>query len=137
MEDTATIPSTITVRLPLSSDLLSHYESQAKIMNLSLEDTLAARLSEHKDHSTYNGRNLILSPEQRQEIEKGISRSLRAPEEFVHVVRSSLSIDIDDRDIPLSPELLRRLKTRCIRQPFRDFMKNTIVRQLEHFVGLR
>ena len=108
----------VTLRISLPSELLQQYEAQAAITGQDVEEVILARLTEHVNHSSYTGRHLSIAPEQRQELEKALGKSIRTSFELVHSIRSALSVRINDLSIPIAPELLRRLQTRAIRIPF-------------------
>lgn len=129
--------SPVQLRLTLPTELLNKYEAQALQSGQQLEDVIIVRLTEHQDQSSYTGRALSLSPEQRQELERALGKSIRTSSELVHSIRAALSVRINELTVQLTPELLRRLQTRCVRVPFAKFLPEVIVRQLEHFAGLR
>ena len=51
-------------------------------------------------------------------------------------IASMRNIDIDGMQIQLSTALLTRLKSRCQKQPLRDYLKEVITKQLNLFVGI-
>lgn len=125
------------LRIPISDSLLKTYEKQAAAMNQPVEQVMALRLAEYKDHSSYDGRMLVLTPSDRQEIESNFNRSFASGSELARVLSHSFRLRIDTMHVQLSPALLSRLEARAIRKPFQEFVRDTVIKQLEHFAGLR
>lgn len=125
------------VRLPIPDSLFKEYERQAQQLNLDVEELLIRRLSETRDQSNEKGRSIKVSPEDRQKIETAFSHSFRDGRELAAHLLSVYGVTVDGITIQLSPDLLKRLDGRRGRMEFKAFVTETIVRQLEHFAGMR
>ena len=83
------------------------------------------------------GRQLVLSAEQRQIIERAFSRGFKDGHELAQFLEQRCTIDVHGVKITLTPEVLRRLEGRRGTIPFDKFLIENINRQLEVVVGLR
>ena len=130
-------PSTV-LRLHLDSKLFEAYEIQARESGIEVEELIAKRLLEFRDQDTFKGRKLLLSPPERQDIEKLFSRSFKTGADLVRFLSDIYSLRLNDVKIPVSGQVLQRLKDRCgQRRKFSEFVQEVVVKGLEHFVGLR
>lgn len=125
------------VRIELDSVTFESYERQAAEAGMDIEDMLNQRLARCVDQTEYNGRTLTISPESRQRIEKAIGRSFNNGSELSGYLVKSFQLAIGKVKVELPVELLRRLETRAIRKDYKQFLQETVIRQLEHMVGLR
>lgn len=131
------IETITSIRLKLDSSLAEEYERQARQQGKDVEELIAQRLHECKDINAYKGRSLTLSPGERQDLETALSRSFTTGREVVHYITRSYEVSVDGVSMPLSPELLRRLKDRCGRKSFPEFVREVVTAQLEHYAGMR
>lgn len=123
--------------IKLSGKLATQYEQQAAAQGKSVEDVIADRLAASVDMDVSKGRSIRLEPADRQAIEAACSRSFATAKDLVHFLSTSFKLSVNNADVILTPELLRRLEARCGRVPFREFVNRVVRDQLEHYVGLR
>jgi hypothetical protein len=77
-----------------------------------------------------------LSDDQLKELSKALGLNITSSAGLVSRVKSMTSLNLDGLEITLEPALLQRLKSRCVRQDFREFVSNEITRQLRAYVGM-
>ncbi len=87
--------------------------------------------------SSNSTKPLVIDDLARQHLEKLLARNLTTADELVSAMQRALSVRIDNVEIPLTPYLLDRLKSRAIGVEFNTFLTQTIKRLLEEFVNLR
>jgi len=80
---------------------------------------------------------LIITDNQRRELEVLMARNFNTSEELVKYIRRIYELNIDGLSLDLSPRLLERLKSRAINMDFHKFLQFTIKRALEEYAGLR
>ena len=131
----STTMSGINIRISLPDDVAAAYEAQATKHNRSLEDELVAQLRQYKHIEAT--KPVVLNDVERQHLDKLMARNFNSGAELVSHVEHLLSISADGQEIPLSPQLLSKLKTRCHGMEFGKFMAFTVKRLLEEFVGMR
>ena len=71
-----------------------------------------------------------------RELSKSLGLNINSSEMLVSRVKAMTALDIDGLEIVLEPALLQRLKSRCVRQDFQQFLSNEITRQLRAYVGM-
>lgn len=134
MENTIVHPTTF-LRVPLPEDVVAVYDKQATAHNRPLEAELSERLKQfaHVDST----KPIVLNDMQRQHLDKLLGRNLATADVLVAAVGRALSVQVDGVEVPITPYLLDRLKTRCIGMDFDKFVAMTIRRLLEEYVGVR
>lgn len=133
----STTISNTSLRLTLPDSLYAEYERQALESGKEIEEVILSRLTEFRDQSSYSGRSIKLSSSCRQTLEKVFGRSFKDGDDLTRYLESVYTLTVGGVDISLSSEVLRRLKERAIRRPFEDIVREVVVKQLEHHVGLR
>tara|TARA_R110002060_G_scaffold6217_1_gene9505 strand:- start:3 stop:416 length:414 start_codon:yes stop_codon:yes gene_type:complete len=129
--------STVRLRIQLPTDTFNIYSNQALESGQDVEDLIQHRLRQCVNESTYTGRTLVINPETRQELESALGRSFSTGTELSSYITKSFQLAVGKIKVALAPELLRRIETRAIRKDFGEFLKDTVIKQLEHVVGLR
>lgn len=64
-----------------------------------------------------------------------LGRNLRTKEDLMIAISNLSTVNCEGVEIVLEPGLLQRLKSRCIRRAFPEFLSQTIKAQLHSFVG--
>lgn len=64
-----------------------------------------------------------------------VGRNILTRDDLISQVAFLTCVTVDGVQIPLEPGLLSRLKSRCYRTPFPDFLRQTVVKQLHDFAG--
>ena len=77
-----------------------------------------------------------LSVDDVHQLNSALGINLQSREQLVSRVKSMTSLNLDGLEVTLEPSLLQRLKSRCVRQDFREFVSNEITRQLRAYVGM-
>ena len=80
---------------------------------------------------------IIISAEDRRRIESAIGHNVSSSKDLADRIVRALEVRVDGMEIPLSPFLLERLRSRAIRVDWDKFVPMTIKRLLEEFCGLR
>ena len=128
--------TTVQFRINLSSETADKFDrasSQTKID----PEILMAEILEHVPVQTRQAKPITLDDNQRQQLEKILNRNLNNADDLIRHVGNSLRVKVEDTEIPLSPYLLDRLKSRAINLDFNTFLRQTIKRLLEEYAGLR
>lgn len=127
--------TTTRISITLPAELLAHYEAQAKQRGVSLDAILEERMQGCRNHN--DGRALYFTDMDRQMLERLLDSSVGTPSDALKRIQHALQITVDGAPIELSPKLLERLKARAIRVDFKKMLQETVLKQLEHHVGLR
>lgn len=128
--------STETIRVSLPSDIVRKYEDQASARGgQPAEWLMSERLRQFA--SVNSQKPITIDDVTRRKIESLVGRNISTADELVAVVESAVSVRLDDMEIPMSLQLLARLRTRCIGIEFNKFLPPLIKRLLEEFTGLR
>lgn len=64
-----------------------------------------------------------------------LGKNIQTKQDLLDRVRSMVSVDVGGVAIPLEPALLDRLKSRCFHQPFDEFLRGVIRKQLFDYTG--
>ena len=80
---------------------------------------------------------LHISDDQRRRLEAALGKNFSHAHELVAMVERSMTIQVGETQVPLTPYLLDRLKSRCFGLPFDKFIERTVKQALEEFCGLR
>lgn len=134
-----TVNETVTLeslRIKIDSQIVAEFERQATASGKTLEDLVASRLA-YALHLEPNDGSIMISNSQRQRLEVMYKRSFEGGNDLFAYLQQCVSLRIGNATVQLSPELLRRLEARAVRRPLVPFLKEVVVKQLEHFVGLR
>jgi hypothetical protein len=86
---------------------------------------------------SHGGRSLKLSPTERQFIESKAGHGFKTGSDVAQYIEYATSLKIGGLTVTLPKDLLHRLETRAVRQTFDKFLPELVIKQLEHFVGLR
>lgn len=123
------------LRVEVSDSALEAYEIEAARRGRTVEEVVSERLVKfaHVDST----KPIVLDDKARQHIDKLLGRNFSTAAELVSAVQRALMCKIDEVEIPCSPYLLERLRTRCLGMEFPKFMQATVKRLLEEFAGLR
>jgi hypothetical protein len=122
-------------RVALSTPIATLYQEQADLAQAPLESLLAERLQKCATHTS--SKPLYISDAKRQALDKLFGFNISTSDQLLTKVQQTLSVNINGIKVRLSPDLLSRLKTRSLSQPFDKFVAQTVVEELERFVGLR
>lgn len=123
------------VRVGVTDSVLAQYDAEAARRGKTVEEVITERLTKfaHVDST----KPIVLDDKARQHIEKILARNFTTADELVSYIQRALTCKIDEVEIPCSPYLLERLRTRCIGMEFPKFMQATIKKLLEEYAGLR
>ncbi len=77
----------------------------------------------------------LLSTEQIHKLESFLGTHLKDETDLLDAVEAMTNISVEGVKIRIEPGLLHRLRSRCIRREFDDFLRETVVQQLHSFVG--
>lgn len=128
--------STETIRITLPSDIVRKYETQAKARgDQPPEWIMGERLRQFA--ATNSQKPIVLDDASRQKIEKLVGKNISNSDELVAIIESAVSVRVDGMEVPMTPQLLSRLNSRCIGVPFDKFLPPLIKRMLEEYCGLR
>lgn len=126
------------LRVEISTEIAEHYQSIADAAGQPIETILRERLETTAGYyDAVVGRPLHFNNEERQELEQILAKNLFSTRDAIVLVRNALSVRLGNAKITLRPELLMKLKSRCLGVPWERFLADTVVRELERFVGLR
>lgn len=124
-----------TLRITLPAGVLAEYETQAAALNVAVEDLISVRLLACADHTS--AKPLYFSDAQRQQLESILGKNLKSTGDALDQIRSAMSVRLEKVVISLKMNLLHKLKSRCLGMPWEKFLEETIVQQLERYVGIR
>lgn len=137
MNDAST-KSTLFLSVDLDPKTVAHYKEHAARSNEDIATYIGKKL---KNTVNYNANKaLYINDAQRSKLEKLFGKNFNSADDLVMSLESVLTIDIliEKRvEILLKPNLIQRLRTRCLRGSFESFLQKEIVIKLEEFVGLR
>src|SRR5215475_3519483 len=123
-----------TLRVQIPTPVAEHYQAIADQTGKAVEDILSERLVTTVDYYDEEpGRPLHFTNNERQELEQLLGKNVFSTRDALVLVRNSLSIRTGNHKIQLKPELLTRLKSRCIGVEWEDFLVQTVTRELERF----
>jgi hypothetical protein len=126
------------LRVEIPTEIAEHYQSIADDSRKSIETILADRLETTAEYYDTNpGRPLFFNNAERQELEQLLAKNVFSTRDALVLIRNALSLRLGSQKITLRPELLSRLKSRCINMDWEQFLELTTIQQLERFVGLR
>jgi hypothetical protein len=134
----ATGISTTIIRIELPEHIYQDYMKQADASGKDLEHVLVRRLIDCREYDLYGGKPLRLSPTERHEIERLFSRSFGTGSDLVLFLKRNFHLTVEGVKVPISGQLLSRMKDRCgQRREWKTFLAETIIKQLEHYAGMR
>ena len=125
-----------TVRLTVPSDILAIYEQQAKARGGHPVEWIMNERLRNFAH-TNSEKPIVLDDESRRMLERLLAKNFSNADAIVSAVTHALSVRVDSIEIPLSPQLLAKLQSRCLGMDWKAFVTQTITRSLEEFTGLR
>lgn len=100
-------------------------------------DELRQALVKITSNQPTDQKSIVIDSASRQRIEKALGRNLSSAEDLVRRIEQAMQVRVDNIEIPLTPYLLDRLKSRAIRVDWEKFVPMTVKRLLEEYVGLR
>jgi|SRR6185437_5384498 len=127
--------NTLHISVPLDEKVIEQYRREARDYGTSLEEVIAHRLASCASHSAT--RPIYFDDQERQVLEKLISRNITNPKQVIQVVEKLLTMRINSMSITLKPDVLSRLRTRHNAGEFSQWLTQQIHVLLEQFVGLR
>lgn len=135
-----TMPTLITetqtlLRVVLPNAVYQHYLAEAAAAGKDIETVLAARLEACQDYSAE--KPIYFDDADRQELERCLGRNVLHTADALIQIRNALSVRVNKVIISLNPNLLGKLKSRCIRADWEKWLSARIVHALEVYVGLR
>lgn len=77
-----------------------------------------------------------ISHENKLVLEKAIGRNLTSDHELVEVVKRLAEIRVGEIDVPLTPMLWERLRSRCIGPNFNAYVVSNVTAIIKRFVGV-
>lgn len=77
----------------------------------------------------------IITQDDLAEFARVLSKNIKSKDELMAACRALTTVSVDGVEITLEPGLLTRLKSRCIRREFPEFLRETIRKQLFDYVG--
>jgi hypothetical protein len=87
--------------------------------------------------STISEKDIVVTAEDRRILENLLKKNLNTSGDLVKAVTHIVVFGIGGVQVQMPPRLLDRLESRCIGMNFEDFLRLTIIRQLEEYAGLR
>lgn len=125
-----------TVRISLPAHIVDLYEEQARIRGgQPVEWIMAERLRQFAEVPA--SAPLVIDDTQRRAMEQALGRNFQTSAALTAAVVRSATVRVDGIEIPVSPMLLEKLKSRCIGMDFDKFIQQTVRRGLEEFTGMR
>lgn len=135
MAKTLNVP-TVKVQLRLGEDVFDAYAERAAKSGNDPEAEMLKTLSRCRSHNDVSP--IYLNDTERNELSQLAGHLLRTPDEVLSWGRSLTSLHVAGVDIPLSTNLLTRLRTRCFgATKWDEFIQRIITEALEQYVGLR
>lgn len=129
---------TTSLRIQIPSDIADHYQAIADISGKNVEDIIAERLTTCADYYDDDpGRPLHFNQQERQELEKLLAKNVFNTRDALVLIRNAMSLRLANQKITLKPELLQRLKSRCIGMEWDTFVLQTVTQELERFAQMR
>jgi len=131
----AAVPEVL-VEITLPKSTYDALKSQAERANVLSVGTLIRQkmLSNGAVDST---KPLVLSDTARQHVEKLLGRNFATGDELASALQRALSLFVDGVEVPMTPYLLERLRSRAIGMDLDKFIAMTVKRLLEEFAGIR
>lgn len=121
--------------LLLPAEVQDAYERIAAQEKKPLDQVLSERLVDCVNHKANKG--LWFGDAERGEIEAAVGSNIRQASDLVGLLRRALAVTVGETRVPLKPDLLARLKSRCFTPPFDQWLGNLVREKLEEYVGLR
>lgn len=125
----------ITLNIAVPEDILDKYSKFALTKHRIANDVISEVLTRFSDN--LEEKPIILSDNQRRQIESIIRVNLNDASELVEQVERLLTINVAGVQVRLSSRLAERLASRSIGVEYHRFVESTITRLLEEFVGMR
>lgn len=130
-------PSTVTLRtaLQIPASVLAAYEEEAKARGSSLESLISSRLQAAVNFTST--KPLYLTDSDRSRLERLLRRNFTSPHQLIEAIEALITVSVGDVEVPLSPTLLQRLKSRCFGKTLEQFVVERTLIGLEEFTGMR
>jgi hypothetical protein len=125
----------VSLRIVVSDETYNALDQTAKAQGKDIESACTDLLAKFSTVSSV--KPIIVSDAARQQIEKLVGRNIGSEDQLLYIVKHALNVKLNDVDIPLTPYLIDRLRSRCIGMDFAEFMKRTVKRLLEEFANIR
>jgi len=123
------------LRIPVAEDVYAQLEEQAKAAKKPVEYLIAERLPQLAQSNSV--KPIVIKDEDRRKIEQLLGKNFTEPAELVRMIERAMVLKVGDADVPLTPYLLDRLKSRCFGMEFDKFIAFTVKRALEEYCGMR
>lgn len=69
-------------------------------------------------------------------LSRFLSQNVFTSQDLIEAVKRLSALNIEGLEITLEPRLLQRLKTRCVRGNFDEWLRAEIIHMLNSFVGI-
>lgn len=126
------------LRISIPSHIADHYDAISDVSGKTTEEVIAERLTTTADYyEDEPGRPLHFNQAERQELEKLLAKNVFSTRDALVLIRNAMSVRLGSLKITLRPELLQKLKSRCLGMEWEAFITQTVTQELERFVGLR
>lgn len=125
----------VQLRVTLPKDLADLYEIQAQEDEIPVESKIVERLQACVYYE--DDKPLYFNDQQRRELDSLLKRNVQTSEKALAAIRAQLTADVSGFKVQISPDVLKRMKSRCFGKPFEVFFKETVNKLLEEFVMMR
>src|SRR5262245_42388654 len=109
------------LRILLPPEVVAKYEATAKAQGRSLTQILQQQLTRFAH--IQDEKPIILGDTERRSLDQLLGRNLDNGAHLVNSIQRAMSVQLDHVDIPISPHLLERLRTRCIGMEWPKFLQ--------------
>ena len=128
----------IALRLPMRQEELENLTEEARSRGGEVEEFIVMQLRLYGMAKTGD---VLLPLDQAKSLSKTLGRNFGGEGRSMNLayhVANLARLSVADLQVQLSPNLLQRLRTRCLgKQNFYEWLEKVIVTELERFVGLR
>jgi len=126
---------TVKVSLRVSENLFDHYAERAAKRGREPEAELIDRLIQCRDHNAISA--IYLDDAARAELTQITGKLVRNATDLLAWARTVTALKVAQVEVPLGQTLTTRLASRSFGAPWEEHVRNTVIRCLEHEVGLR
>lgn len=121
--------------ISLPEPLYDRYAVRAAQYNRTPEEEIVLRLQRCADHTADTP--IYLNDQDRKELCALTGKLIANSTSLVQFVRNLMSLQVEHVEVPLSEQLVSRLKTRQFGHTWPEHIRYHVVDALEQFVGLR
>lgn len=132
---TAAKTSTQKVTLRLDESLVDAYTERATRRARTVETEMQEALERSRTHTS--SQPIYVTDAARVALSELANRPLTNEASLISWAQSLSSIKVGGIDIPLGEQLLKRLSTRTFGKTFEDYLRQSVIEQLESLVGMR